>query len=412
MAPSVVWMLLKMLSGTCRRGLEVEQLVQPLAGAPLARPAERQVVALPQRAEDLLQIGRPSSRPSNSAVSSASRTAPVGLCLMQAEDLLHRDRRPEAGGAGRGRRRVGGQRREQEPLQRIAREARDTADAPPSAAAPDPLDEGGAVAGRADQEHDVDRADVDAELQRAAGEADRRLGRGELPLDLAPPPGLDVRVVDEDGRRRRASRPAWRRRTPRPRRGCCRRPAPCASRGRGSRRGRPAARRRRRARGRAARPPSAGRPADGRPARRRSSARRRRPARPRSPTGRHTGSPSSAASPRACGGGAQPSQAIEQHAQLVAARRAVEQVDLVDDDGARPRQEPCTAGEQRVRATRGWSPAWPAAGRRGGCSGRACGCPASARASPAAAPGGRPGRSPAPASASGRGSPGRPAAGA
>ena len=54
------------------------------------------------------------------------------------------------------------------------------------------------AAGRPDQDHDVHVPDVDAQLQRAAGKADRRLGVAELLLDLLPAPGVDVGIMDVD----------------------------------------------------------------------------------------------------------------------------------------------------------------------------------------------------------------------
>ena len=166
-----------------------------------------------------------------------------GTLQQQAEDLLHRHR----GAKGRGRRRRlgrGDQRAQQRLLQRRAVEAGRMNRLLAAAGAPDALGKGRRAARRADQDRHVDGADVDAQFQRAAGKAERGVGLGELLLDLPAAVAFQVRVVDEDAAGQRASPPCARRwrRLP-PRRACCRRPAPCASRGPGRWPGRRPARR-------------------------------------------------------------------------------------------------------------------------------------------------------------------------
>src|SRR5262249_31161972 len=55
--------------------------------------------------------------------------------------------------------------------------------------------------------HDIDIPDVDTQLKGAAGEADRRLGLGELALDLVSALGFDIRVMNEHGAAEWRARP-------------------------------------------------------------------------------------------------------------------------------------------------------------------------------------------------------------
>ena len=185
--------------------MPVGQIVQPLRRPPFPQPAVAQVVQFDEVIEDLAQhrvveltrrdaaqVGQPDA---------ASRTL-----LEQAEYLLHQDGGAKRGSGGLetgGKRGIAGklqQRGEAHIFQRAARQAQHPGDAGAPAAATDALQEGSQRRRRSDQRDIVDAADVDAQLQRRAGDADGDAGLGEAVLHLPPPGRVHVGVVDEQRR--------------------------------------------------------------------------------------------------------------------------------------------------------------------------------------------------------------------